>query len=519
MTWTVVVSDNFTRANTSPGGAGTTTGAGNGWIDNAGGIWQISSNTLLGTSASTTGYTNETLLRPTTEDAVGARITCSFVGNPTADFGSGLRVQTGGDYYLCEASTTQLFIYKVISGTPTALATVALSTATVTGDAYTLDFYVSGTSPTSLSATLTNNTTSTVIGTATASDSSATLQVTGTYALVIWSSNGSAQTVNYTQATTYTGSPTTATITLTPTSIVGGTTGNVITVTGSGTTFSGTPFTLSGGLGALITAQTVSSTTAGTVTISAGVQGYGLLTVDDSADGASATLTVTTPSLGALNIGWIGDSITYGTNGAPVTEAVAKLTAMGYTVTSTNRGISGSSTSDWAAGGTDLTAAMSAFATAGVTIVHIMLGTNDVRTPNSFTPAQHFTNMRGIVLALVAAGYKVVISKPLYTVPNAMPGTPDWPNDPNSVYLEYFTLDMQLVDGIRIFKGDTGGYEISSLSPTTFLASDGVHPANSTENNILGDYWATALVERFGNQLSPIIAQTINRYYLNEGDA
>ncbi|MHB1310479.1 MAG: GDSL-type esterase/lipase family protein, partial [Gemmatimonadaceae bacterium] len=442
-----------------------------------------------------------------------------------ANSGILLRGQSG-DFYFghLDFASPALHIYKVVGGAVTSL--VGPTTVTVVfGDSYTLDFYVDGTSPTNFSLSATNVTTSTVIGTITGSDSDAALQTAGVPGIVTWAPSASAVTINYSQATTYTGTPGSGSITISPTSVVGGTTGNVITVTGTGTTFSGSPFTVSGGLGPLITAQSVSSTTAGTLTINPGVQGYGTITIDDAADSATATLTVTTPPLGALNIGWIGDSITAGTNGAPVTAAASTLTGMGYTVTTTNEAVSGTTTADWLPGGSYLPGALTAFATAGVTVVHIMLGTNDVRQPNNFTPAQHHSNMRAIVLALVAAGYQVVITKPIYTVPNSGSSGAYWPNDPNTPYLEYFTLNMQLVDGIRIFQGDTGGYEISSLNPTTFLATPtvgvgpGVHPQDATQNNILGSYWATAIVERFGNSLTPFIAQTINRHYNSDGES
>lgn len=504
--WTSVVSDNFTRANTSPGGAGSTTGAGNGWIDNLGGIWQISSNTLLGTTSNPTGYINETLLRPVGEAAIGQRITANVTGIPTAAFALGLRVQISGDFYFAQFGPTGVLIYKLVSGTASLL--VSSTTFTLTsGHNYLCDFYVSGSSPTLLVATMTDVTTSTVVMTANVSDSSVTLQGAGTYLLNLWSISGT-DTVNFTQATTYTGTPpVSASMTVSPTSVTSGQTGVVLTLTGSGTSFSGSPFSIAGGVGPLVTAQSVSSTTSGTVTINTGApvgpSGASGITVTDTGSGATAAVAVNPPSLGALKVGWIGDSITAGTNGAPVTQAVSYLTAIGYTVTSVNEGVSGSSTGDWVngTGGASLSGAISAFTSAGVTIVHVMLGTNDVRSPNNFSAATHHANMITIVNALVAAGFQVVISKPPFTVPNAEPGTSLWPNDPNSVYQQYWVLDVQLMNGLSVFQGDSGAYQISSLSPTTFLAADGVHPADSTENNILGNYWGVAIAQRFGNAL------------------
>jgi hypothetical protein len=131
-----------------------------------------------------------------------------------------------------------------------------------------------------------------------------------------------------------------------------------------------------------------------------------------------------------------------------------------------------------------------------------MLGTNDVRAPNNFTTATHKTNMTAIVNALVTAGFKVIIHKPLFTVPNANPGSTVWPNDPNTWYNTAFALDMQLVDGVNVFQGDTTNFNLSSVSPGTFLASDGIHPANQTQNTLVGQNWGIAYVERFGNVAS-----------------
>jgi hypothetical protein len=291
----------------------------------------------------------------------------------------------------------------------------------------------------------------------------------------------------------------TAQISLSPNSVAGGSAGNVITITGNGTSFSGSPFTLAGGFGAMATAQSVSTGTSGTLTINAGLPDYGNLTITDASSGATATVTVTTPSLGALKLGAVGDSITAGTNGNPFGETLTTLTSLGYTVTSSNQAISGTSTGDWAAGGSYLTNAIAAFTAAGVTIVQVMLGTNDARTPNSFSAATHHANMAGIVAALVAAGFKVIIHKPIYTVPNAGSSGAQWPNDPNSLYQQYFALDMQLVDGVNVFQGDTTGFAQAYLNPTTFLEGAGIHPANATENNLLGTYWAVAFMGKFGN--------------------
>ncbi len=68
MSWTQVITDSFFRANTSTGSAGSTTGAGNNWTDVEGGVWNIQSDQLNGTTNNTNGYIVNFLLRPSGEN-------------------------------------------------------------------------------------------------------------------------------------------------------------------------------------------------------------------------------------------------------------------------------------------------------------------------------------------------------------------------------------------------------------------------------------------------------------------
>jgi len=513
MSWTTVVSDTFSRANTTAGSAGSTTGVGNGWIDQAGSTWNISSDTLVGTTSNASGYNSQLLQRPSTEAALGQRITATFVyggssGNPQAQLGLCLRGQSTVDtYYLFNlaANTDDCYVYSVVSGGPTSIGGTTSTGSMTSGHTIQIDFYATGSSPTTLVFTVTDLTTSTVLCSHSLTDSTTALQSAGVAGLVVWVGVSGTETATFTSATTYTGSPSSGgTFTMSPSSIVGGSTGNTITVTGSGTSFnspSSAPFQAAGGLGFLLSSQSVTSATAATLTVNAGLYGYGTVTITDTNGEETGTLTITEPSLGTIKVGFIGDSITYGTNGAPVTAFSTFLTGLGYTVTTNNQGQSGSSTNDWVVGDSDnyLSNAITAFNTAGVTIVHVMLGTNDARTPYNYTATQHFTRMSGIVAALVSAGFKVVISKPLYTVPNASFSGVVWPADCEPIYQAYFQMDMTLVDGVHVFQGDTANFSAAQLAPSTFLASDGVHPADATHNNITGQNWAIAVLQMWGN--------------------
>ena len=510
MAWTIAVDDTFARADTSTGAAGSTTGVGNGWIDNAGGTWHLASGKLAGGTSDASGYLSKYLRRPTGEAAVASRITAAFTGSFTGEVGLVLRAQAGGDCYLAQLTPVarggvQMLLYAVVGGSPALLTSGALSTALVAGHQYLADLQASGASPTALSLTITDTTASAVVGTLTASNSASSIQAAGVPAMVIWSNDGTAVTNTYSEVATYTQS-TGAAITLSPTSVTAGTTGQAIAVTGSGTSLSSTTFTLSGGLGAFLSAQSVTSATAATLTLSPGLPGNGPLTVTNSA-GGTATLAVTPPALGALKLGFVGDSITAGTNGDPVSAMAAALGVQGYTVTAVNRGVSGSSTADWLPGGSTLPAAISAFTSAGVSIVQVMLGTNDGRTPNNLTAAQTAANLRLIVAALRTAGFQVLLHKPLWMLPNANAAAAlaagsgaVWPNDANDRTRDAWRLLVPACDGVNVFAGDTGFHEFTTLNNVAVLDALGIHPKDGANNTLLGQYWAVAFLHRYGAQ-------------------
>lgn len=200
--------------------------------------------------------------------------------------------------------------------------------------------------------------------------------------------------------------------------------------------------------------------------------------------------------MSVLDLGFIGDSITAGANGNPVAAAAAYLLGNGYTnVNATNEGVSGSTSGDWISGSTNLNAALTAFAASSVHVVHVMLGTNDAKTAVDTSPSQYLTNLTSLTGALVSAGYKVILSKPIWTVPNADGGM--WIADPGTLYGQFFTNALTLVDGVNIFQGDSSAFTYSETNAGTFLASDGVHPADTTANDTLGGLWGAAILNDF----------------------
>lgn len=99
------------------------------------------------------------------------------------------------------------------------------------------------------------------------------------------------------------GNSSTTSLSASPGNLTPGSTGNVVTLTGVGTSWTpGTPgsptFTLSStGTGASITAQVVASATSATITVTAGT--VGLITITDPSTGDIAHISVSVPGAGA----------------------------------------------------------------------------------------------------------------------------------------------------------------------------------------------------------------------------
>lgn len=275
-----------------------------------------------------------------------------------------------------------------------------------------------------------------------------------------------------------------ASISASPSSVVGNSTGNVLTVTGTSTHFtaSNPAFQFNNSGGALITNAVIHSDTSATITYNAGLYlGGSSISLVDIATGdgnPSAAVTITKPALGAKNILLIGDSLTAGNggNGLDFYMLIYFGSVSTSTVTITNRGVNGTSTQDWLQGGSYLVAAVAAGVAAGAVEVWIMLGTNDVRTPNSFTAAQTTANLKLIAAYCLANGIPLVkLNKPPITVPNAGSSGAQWPNDPNSIYSAQWVGNVELTNLSTILAGDSGVFNYSYQDIGAWT-SDGVHP-------------------------------------------
>jgi hypothetical protein len=200
---TLVIDDNFNRANTTAGAAGSTTGAGNGWIDKLGGVYFIASNALNGIPQGyppNPPFLTNFLVRPDSENVRDEQVILDITspGVTTDQDAIMLRYQSSANsFYMIKVNWASgarvVDIYKIVGGlTGTSFSGVSYQliletsfTAFTAGHNYELQASAVGVSPTTLSYTLTDTTTSTVISSASATDSESSLQTTGAMGILI----------------------------------------------------------------------------------------------------------------------------------------------------------------------------------------------------------------------------------------------------------------------------------------------------------------------------------------------
>ncbi|HUZ75817.1 MAG TPA: hypothetical protein VMU87_22750 [Stellaceae bacterium] len=290
--WQPLVDDTFTNANTSTGAAGTTTGVPTqgGWTDVHGGVWNIQSDNAVGAPEGTNSWSRDFLTRPSAENQLDERIVVKL-GTAAGTAGETpwpvLRYQSSGKAYTVDTAPGNFQVYYLAGGgSATAIGPTHNWTYT-SGHVITVDFSVTGASPSTLTVVVTDVTAATTLVNYTTTDSTAGVQGAGNYGLDLDGTAVGNQSAA--EATTYSD----ASFTVSPTSVTVSTTGNSLTLAGTGTNWTaGTPgaptFTVSGGT---ITAQSVSSTTAATLTYSA-PGSAGTVTITDPSTAATATLTI-----------------------------------------------------------------------------------------------------------------------------------------------------------------------------------------------------------------------------------
>lgn len=198
---------------------------------------------------------------------------------------------------------------------------------------------------------------------------------------------------------------------------------------------------------------------------------------------------------GALKIGFLGDSITYGIgdNGKPDAYdwALTYLSQNGYQVTGVNYGNNGASVASFyqQTGGP-----LQAFQKAGVSVVSIMLGTNDAGTRMHTSPQEYGDKLRGIVHSLLAPGtgiHQVILNDSPY-IQTRHPA--DWDSSADARLQAYQTQINSLCNGTTILRGDTRAFPFFQRHPEQ---GDGVHPTPQGHQD-LGKLWAIAITKALG---------------------
>lgn len=198
-------------------------------------------------------------------------------------------------------------------------------------------------------------------------------------------------------------------------------------------------------------------------------------------------------------IGFIGDSITHGPNvgASVVTDEIHDLGSTKYEAI--NRGVSGSTTSDWQPGKMMFDDALAVFKANRVHVVSIMLGTNDARTDIAIPPGTYRKNMNAIISSLLASGTisQVIVNYPPFVVPGSYKGL--WTDASVSRLMLYEKQLDTLVDRRGVVRGDTSAFDY--FKSHTNLLVDGVHPTPNG-NVALARLWANALKKTLGVSLS-----------------
>lgn len=255
-------------------------------------------------------------------------------------------------------------------------------------------------------------------------------------------------------------------------------------------------FTPSGGTAlAGQTGQNLADTTPAATTV------YYYRRVDTDNAAASATTGEAAAALhagAAVAHGVVGDSIMALTpsGGArnPGQALAAHLAAIAGVrdATVANRAIAGTATADWlpADPSGNLTAAKAAFAAAGATHVHLLLGANDCRL--GVGAATYGANLASIAGDLVAAGYTCLLHMTGWIKPGA---SGMWGPTDSTLLAQYKDQLDALVNGTTILAGDRVLWGMMTDYEGT-LTVDGVHPSVAgveTLGEALAKATATAL--------------------------
>jgi lysophospholipase L1-like esterase len=196
-------------------------------------------------------------------------------------------------------------------------------------------------------------------------------------------------------------------------------------------------------------------------------------------------------------IGFIGDSITRGPKvGRSAVDA--EIDNLGSRFVAVNRGVNGSTSTDWLPDSLLFNDALAVFRSENVHTVSIMLGANDARRDHAASPATYRRNIERIIENLLASGVvtRVIINYPLYAVPGSLG---HW-DALSVVRLKLYALQLDAIslEG-GVTRGDTQSFGYFEHHP--YQLTDGVHP-NGAGVEVLGKLWADAYKKAVAREVS-----------------
>jgi lysophospholipase L1-like esterase len=462
-----VFSDNFNRSDGVMG---------NGWEEN-GTAWSIASNMATASQSSW----SKPLTRPSSENVQNGKAVIE-IGDSSSSTVYGIVARygdtdgSGGDYYIGYVwpSLNNFTIARVHNLASPASGTIIENnnSGNINGTIATAEFIVESLDETTTQLTLNGyNGNGDLLRTLTTTDTTSYLQDAGAFGINAYQTSGFKSFASYEVQTLPTvdsltpdvlnvkvgepitldlGSPTEQNVSLSD--------------NGAGGAFGASSVNLAAGV--LENSTTYTPSRAGNITITGTFQGG---TID-------AEIFATPYS---TNIGFVGDSITYGVNSGGMPNAVeSQVALLGSGYAAVNRAVNGSDSGQWVANAYNmLSVAKTQFSNGGVEIAQIMLGTNDAAA--DISTADYKSNLETIIVELKTAGVKkFILNKPASS------------NYADVAIQEYTAVLKELVDGESVFYGDDQAYDYLLDNYATAMA-DVVHP-NAVGHAKLGEFWADA---------------------------
>lgn len=530
-TWTEVVNDSFSRANSST--------VGNDWVD-AAGLGSIVSNTLQITSSAGVNASSEgaRILRPSSEASLNQRIDMTWTAADTSasiEHGAVLRSKSAvfGSTDIQPAIAVMyrhsgmLNIQLSYNGLINYIGSGYTGTTTFTpvvGRSYTMSVNIVNNFPAVVTATITDNASSTQVA-------NISYNVNGKYetsdidfspywktagvAGLAFSSGSAGSIVTFTNVKTYSYSDPGSFAT--PAAIKSEAYGGVFYLATPLPVGGTPPYTIrwyrgangfspptningtGGGTGTFIsTGQEVTDSNAPTGVSNFSIT-YKAVYFDSGAASTTGSigpgLNLNSPSTKPLAIPvWIGDSITYGFNTSnsyaksPAQYAMTELAASS-TITAVwtpkffdsyairNAAFPGRTSADMAT--TYLPGLASFAADREINFMNVMLGTNDAKDSVNTSATAYKSNIQTIISTLksVNSNMKVVLNKPTWFKPNTGYGS-DFSSSSLTRIAEYSDRLDQLADGTSVVVGDFDAY--NEIAAYGWTGSVGVNnPSNA----------------------------------------